>query len=56
MTTDTTEPCDLCGRSTHPGMDHPLPADHPAYDAFFDASDDELLDMIHGALDRQGWR
>ncbi len=49
-------PCDWCGRpgATHLESDHPLPKNHPDYDAFFDASDDELAPMIREALENFG--
>ena len=44
--------CDHCGArsNSHTAADHPLPKDHPDYDAFFDASDDELSEMASAAL------
>lgn len=44
-------PCEWCRRigATHLESDHPLPKGHPDYDAFYDASDDELAYMISEA-------
>lgn len=55
-TVDPNSTCDWCGKPGHDEADHPLPKDHPDYDAFNDADDDELRDVINDALDRQGWR
>lgn len=38
--------CGWCGRPGHTEDDHPLPKDHPQYDAFYDASDRELSSMV----------
>ncbi|WP_435233339.1 hypothetical protein [Micromonospora aurantiaca (nom. illeg.)] len=45
-------PCDWCRKpyATHGPDEHPLPRDHADYDAFFDASDDELAGMAAEAL------
>ena len=44
--------CDWCRRPgvTHTADEHPLPKAHPDYDAFFDATDDELAGMAAEAL------
>lgn len=44
--------CDWCRKpnATHTGSEHPLPKDHPDYDAFFDATDDELAGMAVEAI------
>lgn len=47
--TDTQPPstCTWCRRGNrHVEADHPLPADHPDYDAFYDATDDQLGAMV----------
>lgn len=48
MSTDPTpdHPCSWCRRPGHTADAHPLPKDHPDYDAFFDASDDDLAAML----------
>lgn len=50
--TPSPAPCDWCGRSgaTHTADEHPLPRDHADYDAFFDATDDELAGMAAEAI------
>lgn len=45
MTNETTR-CTWCGRAGHVEADHPLPKTHPDYDAFYDASDDELAAYV----------
>lgn len=35
--------CDVASR--HTATEHPLPPDHPDYNAFFDATDAELTEM-----------
>lgn len=54
--TDIALPCDWCRRpgATHTEDQHPLPKDHPDYDAFFDASDDELTAMAVEAIENFG--
>ncbi|MFG1776631.1 hypothetical protein ACGFIG_09400 [Micromonospora sp. NPDC049048] len=49
-------PCDWCRKpgATHGPDEHPLPKTHLDYDAFFDASDDELAAMTVCALDHFG--
>lgn len=47
--------CGWCRRSGHLEAEHPLPKDHPQYDAFYDATDDELGTMVSDVLRRQGW-
>lgn len=46
--------CDLCRKpgATHVEDDHPLPRGHVDYDAFFDATDDELVGFAAKALFR----
>lgn len=41
--------CIWCHRLGHTAEAHPLPKDHPQYDAFYDATDDELADMVSNA-------
>lgn len=50
--------CDWCRRpgATHTADEHPLPRDHADYDAFYDASDDELTAMTVEALENFGAR
>ncbi len=43
---DPPENCNLCRHLGHSEADHPLPKDHPQYDAFYDASDDELSGIL----------
>jgi hypothetical protein len=52
MATDPTpEPrCIWCHRLGHAAEAHPLPKDHPQYDAFYDATDDELAVMVSDAI------
>lgn len=38
--------CVWCHRFGHTADAHPLPKDHPQYDAFHDATDDELAEMV----------
>jgi hypothetical protein len=47
--------CGWCRQPGHAEGDHPLPKDHPQYDAFYDANDDELSQIVQAALRRQGW-
>jgi hypothetical protein len=42
--------CGWCKQPGHAEVDHPLPKDHPQYDAFNDASDDELAGMVNSAV------
>jgi hypothetical protein len=42
--------CVWCHRFGHDAEQHPLPNDHPQYDAFYDASDEELAQMVSEAL------
>lgn len=42
--------CIWCHRLGHAAEAHPLPRDHPQYDAFYDASDDELAHMASAAI------
>lgn len=46
--------CPWCHQPGHADTDHPLPKDHPQYDAFYDAPDDDLAEMVSEALHRQG--
>lgn len=48
MTTD--DRCAWCHRFGHTAEEHPLPKDHPQYDAFYDATDDELAVMVSDAI------
>lgn len=52
MTDQPTLRCDWCRKpdAAHDAAEHPLPRDHADYDAFFDASDDELAAMTAEAL------
>lgn len=45
-------PCDWCRKpyATHGADEHPLPKDHPDYDAFYDATDAELTSVLFDAL------
>lgn len=45
-----TTPCTWCYQPGHVAEDHPLPKGHPQYDAFNDASDDELAVMVSNAV------
>lgn len=47
MTTD--DRCIWCHRLGHAAEAHPLPKDDPQYDAFHDATDDELAEMVSNA-------
>ena len=42
--------CAWCHRLGHAADAHPLPKDHPQYDAFYDATDDELAVMVRDAI------
>jgi hypothetical protein len=42
--------CNLCRHLGHAESDHPLPKDHPQYDAFYDAGDDELASILATAI------
>lgn len=44
------ERCIWCHRLGHAADVHPLPKDHPQYDAFYDATDDELAVMVSNAI------
>lgn len=54
--TDTTSPavsrCDWCRKpnATHTEEEHPLPRDHRDYDAFYDATDNDLAVMVANAV------
>lgn len=48
--TATDQPCTFCRKPGHVEADHPLPKTHPGYDAFYDASDNELADMVSDSL------
>lgn len=48
MTTD--DRCIWCHRLGHTAEAHPLPKDHPQYDAFYDATDDELAVIVSNAI------
>lgn len=50
MTSNEEDRCSWCRQLGHAADEHPLPKDHPQYDAFNDASDDELADMLTGAV------
>lgn len=54
--TDQTSTCDWCRKpgATHTEDQHPLPVDHPDYDAFYDASDEELAALAACALSHFG--
>jgi hypothetical protein len=41
--------CEWCKQPGHDAEEHPLPAGHPAYDAFYDATDDQLCNLLDGA-------
>jgi hypothetical protein len=48
--------CEVCQRIvTHRADHHPLPPHHPEYDAFWDASDEQLAGMV-ADYDRQRGR
>lgn len=49
MTSDP-DRCAWCHRLGHAAAAHPLPTDHPQYDAFYDASDDELAVIVSNAI------
>lgn len=40
------ERCAWCHRFGHAAEQHPLPKGHPQYDAFYDATDDELAGRV----------
>lgn len=42
--------CVRCRELGHTADEHPLPKDHPQYDAFNDATDDELASMVSTAV------
>ena len=42
--------CTWCHRIGHPAEAHPLPKGHPQYDAFYDATDDELAEVVQNAI------
>lgn len=44
--------CDWCRKpgATHTADEHPLPQGHPDYDAFYDASDEELAAVFVDVL------
>lgn len=42
--------CTLCRRPGHADQAHPLPRNHPLYDAFYDATDDDLAVMLSKAI------
>ena len=42
--------CAWCHRLGHAAEQHPLPKGHPQYDAFYDATDNELIGIVINAL------
>jgi cytochrome c553 len=49
MSTEETR-CVWCHKRGHTAEEHPLPKDHPQYDAFHDATDDELSGIVSTAV------